>query len=69
MRLQNLDRDKNLAARTLPRQRPDQPGDPIGNPGVEGGVATRRSLRSVEDERGKPQKISSMSPLYAPRGR
>jgi hypothetical protein len=57
MRLQNLDRDKNLAARTLPKQRPDQPGDPIGNPGVEGGVATRRSLRSVEDERGKPQKI------------
>jgi hypothetical protein len=57
MRLQNLDRDKNLAPRAMPRQSPDQPGSPIGNPRMEGGIAARGSLRSVEDERGKPQKI------------
>jgi hypothetical protein len=57
MRLQNLDRDKNLAPRAMPRQSPDQPRNSIGNPCMEGGIAARGSLLSVEDERGKPEKI------------
>src|ERR1700730_7068102 len=57
MCLQNLDRDKKLAARAMPRKCPNRPGDPIGNPRMSGGLAARGSLRSVEDERGKPQKI------------
>jgi len=57
MRLQNLDRDKNLAARAIPRQSPDQPGDPIGNPRMEGSVAARGRLLSIEDQRGEAEKI------------
>lgn len=57
MRLHNLGRDKNLAPRAMPRQCPDQPGDPIGNPRMEGGITARGSLRSVEDQRGDAKKI------------
>ena len=64
MRLQNLGRDKHLAARGMPRQCPEQPGDPIGNPRMEGGVATRGRFLPVENQHGEAEKISSMSPLY-----
>src|ERR1700730_14616777 len=39
MRLQNPGRDKNLAARGMPRQSPDQPGAPIRNHHMECPVA------------------------------
>jgi hypothetical protein len=54
MPVQNVGRDKNLSARGMPRQGPQQPGNPIGNARMEGGIAARGSLRAVEDARGKP---------------
>ena len=44
MRAQNFGRDENLAARAVPRQGPQQPGDPIGDPRMAGDAKTAQQL-------------------------
>ena len=57
MLAQNFGRDENLAARAVPRQGPQQPGDPIGDPRMAGDAKTGNSFLPIEDQCDEPEKI------------